>query len=123
METQGALPSGGWPWDEFFASSILADIYETQPAASMDLNDSDRAVADGTEANNAGGEISAASNGSCHPTSSFFSFNHGPPEHYDLFATNDGNPFNKAHPDNTGPFASDAPHDTLPMNLCGTNVE
>ena len=109
METQNTLPSGGWPWDEFFASRMLADIYETQPAASMDFSDSNRVVADSTEDNNAGGEISAAPNGSYHPTGSFFSFNHATPERYDLFATNDGNPFHKAHPDNIGPFTSDGP--------------
>ncbi|KAK4242957.1 hypothetical protein C7999DRAFT_36719, partial [Corynascus novoguineensis] len=135
METQDALPLGGGPWDEFFASSILADIHETQPGAAIDLSGSGRAVAGTMEANNAGGEISAAPigthpvndaslNGSCHPTGSFFSFNHDPPECYDLFATSDGNPFHEAHPDDKGPFASDGPlHDTPSINLCGTNVE
>lgn len=135
MEIQDALPSGRWPWDEYFASSILADIHETRPGALVDLSDSGRVVSDSTEANKAGGEISAAPigtdpvndappNGSCHPTGGFFSFNHALPERYDLFATSDGNPFHEAHPDNKGPFASDGLlHDALSLNLCGTNVE
>jgi hypothetical protein len=133
MGTQDALTFGDWPFDDFFVSSVLADMHETQPGAPMDLSDSGGAVTNSTEANNAGSEISATligthyvndtpPNGSRHPSGSFFS--QAPPQRYGLFSSGEGIPFHEAHPDNKGPFASDGPlHDTLSMNICGTNAE